>query len=212
MAVTIGELTDVPDPGSPIGSAWAQEVSKRVVQRFPTISALVAAWPAATAGVGALAVVTNVNHPVLYVSNGVNNWKLVVDFSPLPFGAITLDATHNVPFNPGATTAIMRTLAVPAGLDSSRRYRVIGRLPQINSTVTTAVCSLAPQIPTSVNLTIGYTLSGLSLIVYTDVPGDVIDGKTISWRVSAASGNVSVATSSTQPAHFSVEDIGMMYP
>jgi hypothetical protein len=44
--VTIGELTDVPAPGSPIASAWAQEVTNRIVHRFPTTAAL-NAWAAA---------------------------------------------------------------------------------------------------------------------------------------------------------------------
>ncbi len=38
--ITIGELTDVPAPGSAIASAWAQEVSGRVVQRFANLTAL----------------------------------------------------------------------------------------------------------------------------------------------------------------------------
>lgn len=38
--IVIGELADVPAPGSPIASAWAQEVSSRVVQRFANAAAL----------------------------------------------------------------------------------------------------------------------------------------------------------------------------
>jgi len=44
--ITIGELADVPAPGSPIASAWAQEISNRVVQRFATKAAL-DTWAAA---------------------------------------------------------------------------------------------------------------------------------------------------------------------
>ena len=32
--ITIGELIDVPAAGSPIGSAWAQEATNRIVHRF----------------------------------------------------------------------------------------------------------------------------------------------------------------------------------
>src|SRR5215468_72001 len=48
--ITIGELTDVPAPLSPVKSAWAQEVSNRVVQRFANFTAL-NAWTAANGSV-----------------------------------------------------------------------------------------------------------------------------------------------------------------
>lgn len=54
--VTIGELADVPAPGSGVKSAWAQEVSNRVVQRFATVADRDTRWPAATAGRGAMCV------------------------------------------------------------------------------------------------------------------------------------------------------------
>lgn len=49
--VTVGELTDVPAPGSPIASAWAQEVSNRIMNRFATKTAL-DAWAAANGSIG----------------------------------------------------------------------------------------------------------------------------------------------------------------
>lgn len=54
--ITIGELTDVPAPGSGVKSAWCQEVTNRVVQRFATVAERDAKWPAATAGRGAMCV------------------------------------------------------------------------------------------------------------------------------------------------------------
>jgi hypothetical protein len=68
MAVTIGEITDVPDPGSPLASAWAQEITKRIVQRFTTVTQRDTLWPAATAGEGAICYVAATD--VLYTSNG----------------------------------------------------------------------------------------------------------------------------------------------
>lgn len=53
--ISIGELADVPAPGSPIASAWAQEVSKRAIHRFATKAAL-DGW---AAEVGSFAVVTS---------------------------------------------------------------------------------------------------------------------------------------------------------
>lgn len=55
--VIVGELTDVPAPGSPIASQWAQEVSNRVVQRFASKAAL-DTWAAAN---GAVAWTTDTN-------------------------------------------------------------------------------------------------------------------------------------------------------
>jgi hypothetical protein len=52
--ITIGELVDVPAPGSPIASAWSQEVSARIVHRFATTAARDAAYPAAAAAAGAM--------------------------------------------------------------------------------------------------------------------------------------------------------------
>lgn len=54
--MTIGELADVPTPGSQIAAQWAQEVSSRVVQRYANKVAL-DAW--ADAPIGARAVTTN---------------------------------------------------------------------------------------------------------------------------------------------------------
>jgi len=49
--ITVGELVDVPAPGSPISSPWAQEVSNRIVHRFVNKAAL-DAWAAAAGSYG----------------------------------------------------------------------------------------------------------------------------------------------------------------
>jgi hypothetical protein len=54
--IRIGEITDVPTPGSPIASAWSQEVTNRITQRFAPVAARYSQWPAATAGNGAVCV------------------------------------------------------------------------------------------------------------------------------------------------------------
>lgn len=54
--ITIGELADVPAPGSGVKSAWSQEVTNRIQHRFADVAARDVKWPAATAGVGALCV------------------------------------------------------------------------------------------------------------------------------------------------------------
>lgn len=64
--ITIGELTDVPAPLSPIASPWAQDVSRRIVHRFASTAERDAKYPANTAGNGAVCAIG----PNLYVSNG----------------------------------------------------------------------------------------------------------------------------------------------
>jgi hypothetical protein len=54
--ITIGELTDVPAPQSPISAQWAQEVTNRIQHRYASKAAL-DGW--ATALVGTHAVTVN---------------------------------------------------------------------------------------------------------------------------------------------------------
>lgn len=54
MPITIGSLNNVPAPGDPITSPWAQAITPLGVHRFASLSALNAQW--ATAPDGAMAV------------------------------------------------------------------------------------------------------------------------------------------------------------
>jgi hypothetical protein len=54
--ITIGELVDVPAPGSGIKSAWSQEVTRRSIHRFATVAERDAKYPAAGAGNGAVCI------------------------------------------------------------------------------------------------------------------------------------------------------------
>jgi len=54
--ITIGELTNVPAPGSQIAAAWAQSVSVRVVQRFANKSTLDSQYTTAVDGVFAVTI------------------------------------------------------------------------------------------------------------------------------------------------------------
>jgi hypothetical protein len=66
--IRIGEITDTPTPGSPIASAWSQEVTNRIMQRFATVAARDSQWPAATAGAGAVCVTLDTGTE--WLSNG----------------------------------------------------------------------------------------------------------------------------------------------
>lgn len=100
--ITIGEMTNVPAPGSQIAAQWAQDASERVVHRYASKAAL-DGWTSAPNGTLAVALDTN----VVWQRRG-NAWS---QFTPWR-------ATANVPGN--ADTAgingsqIHLTLNVPA--------------------------------------------------------------------------------------------------
>ena len=50
MTTTIGALTNVPNPGSPITSPWAQDVTRFARHQFATAASLLAQWPSAPNG------------------------------------------------------------------------------------------------------------------------------------------------------------------
>ena len=78
--ITIGELTDVPAFNSPIASPWAQEASRRITHRFATAAERDTKYPAATAGAGAVCVVTGAGQG-MYISDGATWWREAQDLS-----------------------------------------------------------------------------------------------------------------------------------
>lgn len=103
--ITIGELTNVPAPGSQLAAEWAQDVSSRTVQRFPNIAAL-KAW-VAPVGVHAVDVATGVEWRRTAAGwSQVTPWTTSVagiatpPGTSTPLGTFTL-ATANVPADPG---------------------------------------------------------------------------------------------------------------
>ena len=95
--VTIGELTDVPAPGSPIASQWAQEVSGRIIHRFGTVAAM----NASNLGAGASARVGDVE----YICVAVGSWART---TPAAYGVAGAGGTW--------TTAgvVLATISIPA--------------------------------------------------------------------------------------------------
>lgn len=61
MTTTIGQLTNVPNPGSPITSPWAQDVTRLARHTFTNAAALLAQWPSAQNGAHALVLDTGWN-------------------------------------------------------------------------------------------------------------------------------------------------------
>jgi len=98
--ITIGELTTVPAPGSQIAAAWAQDVSSRVVQRFPSTTAL-KAW-AAPNGAIAVALDTGVEwRRIASAWSQVTPWTSAIGGGTTIVAGPSTLATITVPADPG---------------------------------------------------------------------------------------------------------------
>jgi hypothetical protein len=107
--ITIGELATVPAPGSGVKSDWCQSVTRRTVHRFATVAARDAAYPAASAGAGAVCV--TLDTLTVWTSNGTV-WGPIVPGAELLYSQIvanvsitaTTQATAQNVVNPGNVT------------------------------------------------------------------------------------------------------------
>lgn len=105
--ITIGELTNVPAPGSQLAAQWAQDVSSRVVQRFATTAAL-KAW---AAPVGAFAVALDTG--VMWRRDTGPIWTQHSPWTATQYGVA-------VGMKPGAGTYPLATINVPADPSANR--------------------------------------------------------------------------------------------
>jgi hypothetical protein len=115
--IIVGELVDVPAPGSSVLSAFHVEVANRVVQRFATVTDRDTKWPAATAGKGAVAVV--LSNLGVYVSDGAA-WQA---FGPMGYVA------HAAAVTPFTTTGTHTTaqdsgMSVTVTEPANRRWKI----------------------------------------------------------------------------------------
>jgi hypothetical protein len=118
MTVTIGSQTNVPDPGSPILSPWAQDTAKKLVHTFPNSTAR-DAWTSPPDG----AMCVTVNDDNLWQrKNGV--WVDIVTVDDTGWVACTLNTGHGGSANnrrqAGMVTvnwSVSRTAAVASPTD-----------------------------------------------------------------------------------------------
>lgn len=99
--ITIGEMTNVPAPGSQLAAQWAQDASSRVVQRFPTTAGLKAYG--APVGSFAIALDTGVlwrRAPAGWAQQ--TPWSANLQGIATDVPGITTLVTVNVPADPGA--------------------------------------------------------------------------------------------------------------
>lgn len=115
--IAIGELVDVPAPGSGVKSAWSQEVTNRIVHRFATAAARDAQWPAATAGRGAVCVTLDTDTPwQVALRAAVPTW--------VPFGS-----------TPWVAPTFTNGWSDYAGGNQTARYRKIGDIVYIEGMI-----------------------------------------------------------------------------
>lgn len=74
--IPIGELTNVPAPGSRVNADFHQAIANRVIQRFATFQERDNKWPAATAGNGAMCYLTGFRQ--LMICDGTG-WTIVAE-------------------------------------------------------------------------------------------------------------------------------------
>lgn len=133
--ITIGELNDVPAPGSQIAAQWAQEVSDRIIHRFATVAAM-NSW---AAGAGSLAYATETQALYRRVGGG---WVQVTDANALaPVSTTATNAlntanTANAAAGNAQNTAnnaLNTANANTAYLNRNLPYGVLGGYPNITS-------------------------------------------------------------------------------
>jgi hypothetical protein len=79
---TIGELTNVPQPGTPVASLWAQDTTNRIRHRYPSKAAL-DGWTLAL--VGTVAVTTD--NGIVYQRVGAGWARVTPRFGSIPGSA-----------------------------------------------------------------------------------------------------------------------------
>lgn len=203
--ITIGELADVPAPGAPVYSPWAQEISNRVIQRFATVAARDAAWPAATAGNGAVCVVlaADVTGGMWEVHGGAWWRPWGVPWGQIAYGTYVSSAAINM------AHVVTITLSVSPGPPAGRRLKIIGRNTFFGGTnpVTFAVEVKAyGATATTFAHTLASPYMNVPTVALLNSTGAVLTVTTEAWVV--ANGPSQFASSAAVPDWLLIEDIG----
>lgn len=207
--ITIGELVDVPAPGSGVKSQWCQEITNRIHHRFATPAARLAAFtapnPVATKGQASyLTTGAATEGPEWF--NGVA-WRRPWN---MPWGIIA--SSTNVAGQAGIGTAPtdVAGLAVAAAVGGNRIIKVTAWLLATAATGASAYVTDNPATTSYVQGSVG-PLAGYSQIIsltalLTTAAAQV--QATFKVRIAAASGTVNVVAGPTFPALIMVEDVG----
>lgn len=202
--VTVGELVDVPAPGSPIASAWAQEVSNRIIHRFATTAAM-NAW---TATDGARAVVTAAPFTEYRRIGGA--W---VVFEPARGIVAYVESVTNIPA--GTFTSLTDILSLlTVNVVNGRQYLITGKL-EVQSSVANDVVIV--NISDGGNVQLNRVLvqlpvvnQGQSLLIehnFTAAGSGTVGFKMRAAR-STGTGNISAIGQSTNAMFLRVDDLG----
>lgn len=117
--VQIGELLDVPAPGSGVKSAWCQEITNRIHHRFATPAARATAFPAPQVGQASYLTAADASH-------GPEYWDGVAWRKPwnVPWGVMGSSTIVTDQVGIGTVGVDMTGFAIPFTAVAGRLYRV----------------------------------------------------------------------------------------
>jgi len=202
--VTIGELTDVPAPGSAILSAWTQEVTRRSMHRFATIAARDAAYPAAGAGDGA----------ICYTADFGLMWTVIagvwVAASP-GRGRVAANVVTAAQGGFGTTPAAIAT-AVTYTFDGNRWVEIFASVPiSIGATATVGITALlVAGVGTIGSCNLQLPTNGATGYAHMRWQGKVASGsKAVTITLAGNAGTVAHAAAASAPSLLSIVDLGI---
>jgi hypothetical protein len=140
MTTTIGSQTNVPDPGSPITSPWAQDTARKIVHTFANVAAR-DAW--STRPDGAMCVTTDTD--TLWLWNGTA-WSAVARQSDLDARYVNVDGdtmSGNLVVSSGAGPNV--TLQTAGRIESLCNLVAQGNL-SVDRTLSTAIVVGQPYV------------------------------------------------------------------
>jgi hypothetical protein len=202
--ITIGELTDVPAPGSPIASQWTQEVSGRIFHRFATAAARNAAFTTPPKGTASyLQTNNNTEGPEFW--DGVS-WRKAWN---MPWGVLgsALKTGDQTGFGTSIADISGLSLTVP-GVPAIRQLKISLFVNFVATTgygqfFITDAANVAVQTGAMNQAGITQSLH-LTVVVATVVTGSI----TYKARCNTGTGNMDVKGSAVAPSLIVIEDLG----
>lgn len=212
--ITVGELTDVPAPLSPVNAQFHQEVANRIVHRFASASAM-NAWAAAP---GSLAFAADTN--ALYLRYG-GAWWQVASQGALNGTTAAANASAQGMIARTQTAALVTISTTGADIaavgwtaDPSRWYRIVVDVPRIVSGAVPQQVNIITRDTSNNDQRIGIAFMGVAGdmgAVRHDVIVSGLAG-TQNWKIRAATntGTATIPASAfnASSAMISVEDCG----
>jgi hypothetical protein len=212
--ITIGSIADAPQPGSPIASNWANEMTNRIVHRFATVASRDSAWPASTAGVGSVCITLDTN--TMWIVSNAAVW-IEVKLNGLLVRPGFSNADQSIPTPSYATlTGSLLTATIVAG----RWYRYSWQFTTTQNTVGTHTFQVALAgnnhivvfsniVAVNQLITIGGSMMFAGGAQVGALPFCAAGtGKAISMLGACSAGTMIINSAAAGNARFALEDVG----